>query len=69
MAAEGGRVGTLESLLAKGADINIKDDEGVSAEAELDLFFFIVGGGGEFCLFSYVDHNACRTNKRLDESD
>ena len=68
MAAEGGRVGTVESLLAKGADINIKDDKGVSGEAELD-FFFYCWGGGEFCLFSYVDHNACRTNKRLDESD
>ena len=45
VAAEGGRVGTVESLLAKGADINIKDDKGVSGEAELDFFFFCWGGG------------------------
>ena len=42
MAAKGGRVGTVESLVAKGADINIKDDKGVSAEAELDCFFLFV---------------------------
>ena len=42
VAAEGGRVGTVESLVAKGADINIKDDKGVSAEAELYHFFCLI---------------------------
>ena len=35
-------MGTVESLVAKGANINIKDDKGVSAEAELDCFFLFV---------------------------
>ena len=54
MAAEGGRVGTVESLVAKGADINIKDDKGVSAEAELDHLFSYGGGVGGSSVFSLM---------------